>query len=122
LIIELVGIKFSFVKKTLEVNIMKKVKNTLPTKEARLMYKRVKRNRSKAVRIGLWYLLATVVLAALAVLQSALGFNEELLGLMIAVYIAMDSVGTATNVTGDGAVTVIVDRIDSLLNRNKSVA
>lgn len=62
------------------------------------------------------------IMAALAVLQSALGFNEELLGLMIAVYIAMDSIGTATNVTGDGAITVIVDRIDSLLNRNKSVA
>ena len=33
-------------------------------------------------------------------------------GLMIATYIAMDSFGTATNVTGDGAVAVIVDAID----------
>ena len=31
---------------------------------------------------------------------------------MIATYIAMDSFGTATNVTGDGAVAVIVDAID----------
>jgi Na+/H+-dicarboxylate symporter len=38
---------------------------------------------------------------------------------MIAAYTAIDSMGTATNVTGDGAVTVIVDRIDQLLNRNK---
>ena len=59
------------------------------------------------------------VMAALAVLSSVLGFNEELLGLMIAIYAAIDSIGTATNVTGDGAVTVIVDRIDQLLNRNK---
>ena len=59
------------------------------------------------------------VMAALAVLNSALGFDEEMLGLMIAAYTAIDSIGTATNVTGDGAVTVIVDRIDQLFNRNK---
>lgn len=51
------------------------------------------------------------IMAALGVLQSMLGFNEEMLGLMIAIYIALDSFGTATNVTGDGAVAVIVDRI-----------
>ena len=59
------------------------------------------------------------VMAALAVLSSVLGFNEEMLGLMIAAYTAIDSMGTATNVTGDGAVTVIVDRIDQLFNKNK---
>ncbi|MBR4968655.1 MAG: dicarboxylate/amino acid:cation symporter [Alistipes sp.] len=59
------------------------------------------------------------VMAALAVLSSALGFNEEMLGLMIAAYTAIDSMGTATNVTGDGAVTVIVDRIDQLFNKNR---
>lgn len=60
------------------------------------------------------------VMAALAVLSSVLGFNEEMLGLMIAAYTAIDSMGTATNVTGDGAVTVIVDRIDQLFNKNKN--
>jgi Na+/H+-dicarboxylate symporter len=30
---------------------------------------------------------------------------------MIALYIAMDSFGTACNVTGDGAIAVIIDRI-----------
>jgi Na+/H+-dicarboxylate symporter len=30
---------------------------------------------------------------------------------MIALYIAMDSFGTACNVTGDGAIAVVVDRI-----------
>ena len=34
-----------------------------------------------------------------------------MLGLMIALYIAMDSFGTACNVTGDGAVSVIVNKI-----------
>lgn len=51
------------------------------------------------------------IMAALGVLQSMLGFDEEMLGLMIAIYIALDSFGTATNVTGDGAVAVIVDRL-----------
>jgi Na+/H+-dicarboxylate symporter len=52
-------------------------------------------------------------MAALGLLQSMLGFDETAQGLMIALYIAMDSFGTATNVTGDGAIAVIVDRINS---------
>lgn len=40
-----------------------------------------------------------------------LGFNEEAQALMIALYIAMDSFGTACNVTGDGAIAVIVNSI-----------
>jgi Na+/H+-dicarboxylate symporter len=51
------------------------------------------------------------IMAAIGVLQSMLGFDEMQIGLMIALYIAMDSFGTATNVTGDGAVTVIVDKM-----------
>mgnify|MGYP003228912034 len=47
-----------------------------------------------------------------------LGFDETLVGLMIATYIAMDSFGTATNVTGDGAVAVIVDSIDRRSRRS----
>lgn len=53
------------------------------------------------------------IMAALGLLQSMLGFDETSQGLMIALYIAMDSFGTATNVTGDGAIAVIVDRINS---------
>ena len=53
------------------------------------------------------------IMAALGLLQSMLGFDETAQGLMIARYIAMDSFGTATNVTGDGAIAVIVDRINS---------
>ena len=51
------------------------------------------------------------IMAALGVLQSMLGFNETMHALMIALYIAMDSFGTACNVTGDGAIAVIVDKI-----------
>ena len=49
-------------------------------------------------------------MAALGVLQSILGFNQEQQALMIALYIAMDSFGTACNVTGDGAIALIVDK------------
>lgn len=51
------------------------------------------------------------IMAALGVLQTMLGFDQEAQALMIALYIAMDSFGTACNVTGDGAIAVIMDRI-----------
>lgn len=53
------------------------------------------------------------IMAALAVLSSVLGFDETQQGLMIALYIAMDSFGTACNVTGDGAIALVMDRIYS---------
>ena len=51
------------------------------------------------------------IMAAVGILQSMLGFNDEMIGLMIALYIAMDSFGTACNVTGDGAIALVLDRI-----------
>ncbi|MFR9649123.1 MAG: dicarboxylate/amino acid:cation symporter [Rikenellaceae bacterium] len=51
------------------------------------------------------------IMAALALLGSQLGFDEVQSGLMIALYIAMDSFGTACNVTGDGAISMIVNSI-----------
>lgn len=51
------------------------------------------------------------IMAAVAVLQSMLGFNEQMIGLMITLYIAVDSFGTACNITGDGAIALMVDRI-----------
>ena len=51
------------------------------------------------------------IMASLGLLQSMLGFDQEAQALMIALYIAMDSFGTACNVTGDGAIALIVDRI-----------
>lgn len=51
------------------------------------------------------------VMAALGPLASVLGFNADMQALMIALYIAMDSFGTACNVTGDGAIAIVVDKI-----------
>lgn len=53
------------------------------------------------------------IMAALGPLASVLGFSAEQQALMIALYIAMDSFGTACNVTGDGAVAIVVDKIFS---------
>ena len=50
------------------------------------------------------------IMAAIGIIQSMLGFDEQMIGLMITVYIAVDSFGTACNVTGDGAVAMIMDR------------
>lgn len=49
-------------------------------------------------------------MASLGLLASMLGFSEADQALMIALYIAMDSFGTACNVTGDGSIALIVDR------------
>lgn len=50
------------------------------------------------------------IMASLGLLQSMLGFDQECQALMIALYIAMDCFGTACNVTGDGAIAVIIDK------------
>ena len=59
------------------------------------------------------------IMAAIGLLESMLGFDENMIGLMIATYIAMDSFGTSTNVTGDGAIAVIVNAIDSRMIRRE---
>ena len=51
------------------------------------------------------------VMAALGILQSMLGFTEPMTALIIALYVAQDSFGTACNITGDGAIAVIVNKI-----------
>ena len=50
-------------------------------------------------------------MAALGILQSMLGFDQTQLALMITLYMATDSVGTACNITGDGAIAIIMDKI-----------
>lgn len=50
------------------------------------------------------------IVAATGILSSMLGFGEVETGLMIASYVAIDSFGTATNVTGDGAIASIIAR------------
>ncbi|QFK70673.1 dicarboxylate/amino acid:cation symporter [Pradoshia sp. D12] len=50
------------------------------------------------------------VMAALGLLESMLGFSDNMLSLMIALYLAQDSFGTACNVTGDGAISALTER------------
>lgn len=69
------------------------------------------------------------VMAALGLLESMLGFSNTMLSLMIALYLAQDSFGTATNVTGDGALTVLADKLSgknkgndvSVMKRNRAI-
>ncbi|MBS6502287.1 MAG: dicarboxylate/amino acid:cation symporter [Clostridium sp.] len=51
------------------------------------------------------------VMAALGILESMLGFGTLEKPIMIALHAAQDSFGTATNVTGDGAIAILVDKI-----------
>ena len=48
------------------------------------------------------------IMASLGLLASILGFNADQQSLMIALYITMDSFGTACNVTGDGSIAQII--------------
>lgn len=50
------------------------------------------------------------VMSAVGLLGTMLGFGESAIALMIALYMAQDSFGTACNVTGDGAIAVLVDK------------
>lgn len=54
------------------------------------------------------------IMAALGVLETLLGFDPSQQAMMITLYVAMDSFGTACNVTGDGAIAAIIDRITGM--------
>ena len=62
------------------------------------------------------------IMATLGLLSSMLGFDESMQGLRIASYIASDSIGTAGNVTGDGAIALIIDHLRDRLNNREPVA
>ena len=51
-----------------------------------------------------------VVLASAAIAETTLGFTPERYALVIATYMALDGMGTACNLTGDGAIALVVDR------------
>lgn len=53
------------------------------------------------------------VMASIGLLESMLGFSPTMVSLMIALYLAQDSLGTACNVTGDGAIASITDSINN---------
>jgi Na+/H+-dicarboxylate symporter len=57
------------------------------------------------------------IMAASGVLMTNLGFTEAAVAFMIALYMAQDSFGTAANITGDGAVSAIIDAYERKLNR-----
>ena len=52
------------------------------------------------------------VMSALGLITSMLGFTEPMQQLIIALHFSQDSFGTATNVTGDQAIALIVDKVD----------
>ncbi len=60
------------------------------------------------------------IMAATALLQSVLGFSPDNVALMITLYIATDSFGTACNVCGDGAIAVVVNRISGKTSQDGS--
>ena len=57
-----------------------------------------------------------VVLACAAVAETALGFSAERYAVMMAVYMALDGMGTACNLTGDGAIAIVVDKFRKRLS------
>lgn len=57
------------------------------------------------------------IMAASGILALNLGFTNEAIAFMIALYMAQDSFGTATNISGDGAITVFIDWFDNKFNK-----
>jgi Na+/H+-dicarboxylate symporter len=51
-----------------------------------------------------------VLMASIGLVESILGFNSEQIALLITFYSALDGYGPAANVTGDGAIAVLIDR------------
>ena len=55
------------------------------------------------------------VVASLGIVTGVLGFDQTGVALLIAIFALQDSFGTACNVTGDGALALI---LDGIFNRN----
>ena len=51
-----------------------------------------------------------MVLAAAPIAESALGLAPEHYAILMAAYLSIDGVGTACNLTGDGAIALVVDK------------
>jgi Na+/H+-dicarboxylate symporter len=62
------------------------------------------------------------ILVALPILQNYLGFNADMLGLITALYVLFDSIITACNVAGNGAMAVIFDRIVYVINERNTIS
>lgn len=59
------------------------------------------------------------VMAALGLLESMFGFGTVEKPIMIALHAAQDSFGTATNITGDGAIAIIIEYIINRKSNSK---
>ncbi len=60
------------------------------------------------------------VIASLGIVTSILGFDAAATALLLTVFALQDSFGTACNVVGDGAITMIVDRFNRNIDKMKS--
>lgn len=58
------------------------------------------------------------VMSAIGLLESMLGFDEAQIAMMIALYLTTDSIGTACNIAGDGAIAIVVDKIFGSSQKN----
>lgn len=67
-----------------------------------------------------------VLMASIGLLESVLGFSPEQSALMMTIYLALDGYGPACNVSGDGAITLIIDRFFAknmhLRNNKRSIS
>ncbi len=50
-----------------------------------------------------------VIMAAVGMIEAMLGFSEEMIAITVTLSITLDSLGTAVNVCGDGALMMLVD-------------
>ena len=62
------------------------------------------------------------VMAALGIMTVTLGFGDAQLALMIALYMGQDPFGTACNVTGDGGITIIINKLSEKLKAKEAAA
>lgn len=60
-----------------------------------------------------------VLMASVGLLGSILGFTEPMTALLMAIYLALDGYGPACNVSGDGAIAIVMDRIFGKKEKNK---
>ncbi len=53
------------------------------------------------------------IFAVFPILQGSFGFDQNMLGLVVAIHVAQDGFGTACNVVGDGAIALIIEKINA---------
>ena len=52
-----------------------------------------------------------VLMASVGLLESIMGFSPEQTALVMTLYLALDGYGPACNVTGDGAIAIVIDKL-----------